>query len=57
MGACERAFVWRRGTMKALPRLSKDCSRALDINDAGWIVGWGRIGGRARVFLLIPDGA
>ncbi len=57
-----RALLWRGGTPTDLNDLLPSGSgwtltQATGINDAGWIVGWGRIAGRARVFLLIPAGA
>ncbi len=30
---------------------------AAAINDAGWIVGWGRFGGQTQAFLLVPGGS
>ncbi len=57
-----RALLWRDGAPIDLNDLLPSGSgwtltQATGINDAGWIVGWGRIGARARVFLLIPVGA
>jgi hypothetical protein len=37
-----------------LPSTGWDLMLAYDINDSGWVVGWGTIGGNPRVLLPVP---
>lgn len=56
----EEAALWRGGVLFLLkdvipPGSGWTLKTATDINDAGWIVGAGSMGGRDRAFLLIPE--
>lgn len=56
----EEAMLWRGGVLFPLkdaipPGSGWTLKTATDINDAGWIVGAGSMGGRDRAFLLIPE--
>ena len=59
INSSRHAFLYTEGTMLDLntlipPGTGWVLSEALDINDAGQIVGWGLIGGQARAFRLDP---
>ncbi|MGA8473524.1 MAG: hypothetical protein WB681_00520 [Candidatus Cybelea sp.] len=60
-GAC-RAFIWQKGAMTDLNLLVPPDSRLYltyggDINDRGWVVGYGydRKSGRNPAFLALPS--
>ena len=63
-GSRPHAFVWTDATFTApywflenrIPAGSGwELWQANDINEEGWIVGWGRHNGEVRAFLLVPD--
>ena len=58
----QAAFVWEDGEMvnlneRLLGGAGWNLQRAMDINDAGQIVGYGTLNGQTRAFLLTPDEA
>ncbi len=54
--AAERAFIWTEADgMLPIPGLGDAWSRASDINNSGWVVGWYQPTGQVRGFLWYKD--